>query len=584
VTRNVLVVGMHRSGTSAATQLVSRLGLELCPAGELIGAGPGNETGYWESSRLTSLNEELLASLGGAWWRPPVLTGDRLAALVAGQGSRALRLFRQSYPGRPWVWKDPRNCVLLPFWRRLLDPEPVVVLTLRNLPEVCHSLRARNGFSPAWSLALCERYLSQALRALAGLPVVVTRYEQLTEDPASWIESTAAALASLGVTISRPPTADLMPLVRRDLRHSQHAEASTADLPLTPAQRWLADTLPGLSASYLSFPALPVPAESALTTATLRASRPDAGRPDAEPASAAERPAVTVVVEAGPAADLGRRALLAWAATAPAGSQVLLAGQGLGRLAADLHQLVDDVTVSACDPADLTDVVADDARRRGPGYLVFTTDLAHPHPNWAQSLGAAFADERVGAAGPLLRAWGQPEWSAAGLRVGDAALNGAWLPATPDAVRDVPLLCRHCLAVRRPVLAEVGGLDPALTRDGVWDWELCARIWRAGHRIVAVPEAGVTVRFAGAAPVPPAAFRRNLLRFAALHLGVDPLAQLLTGLDARSDPDLVLDVLAAQTPARRHWLRSALPRSGEEYARHLLPATTTPARAATPQA
>ncbi len=576
MSRNVLVVGMHRSGTSATARLINLLGVPMCPEADLIGAGPGNEAGYWESSRLTDFNEELLRTMGGAWWRPPMLTGDRLAAAVAEQAGRALDRFRQSYPEEPWVWKDPRNCILLPFWRPLLGRDPVVVLALRNLHDVCRSLNARNGFPPAWSLAMSERSLGHALRALDGMPVVVTRYEQLVDDPRAWIENTADALSTLGVRVTRPPAEEVAAFVRPDLRHSRHEDETMRDLPLTPSQRTLAGTAFGLRGPYRSFPRLPIPAESASTTAALGGAESYAGPGIGEPparggTSRADRPSVTIVIDVGPERALSRRALMTCVATAPERSEVLLAGLAR-QLETDLNRICADVTVSSCDPADLVNVVADDARRAAPGYVVFTSDLAHPHPRWAESLDEAFADDGVGAAGPVLRAWHQPRWSTAGLHVSDAALNGAWLDTGPEGVHDVPLLCRHFMAVRRSVLAEVGGLDAAMTADGVWDWELCARVWRAGHRIVAVPGASVTVRFADAGPTSVPAFRRNLLRFAALHLDAEPLSQLIAGLDAKNDPDLVLDVLATEAPARRQWLHTSLSISSDGYSRHLLPA------------
>lgn len=574
---NVLVVGMHRSGTSATTRLINLLGVPMCPDEDLIAAGPGNEAGYWESSRLTDLNEEILGTMGGAWWRPPVLTEDRLAVAVAEHGERALDRFRQSHPAGPWVWKDPRNCILLPFWRRLLDRDPVVVFALRNLHDVCRSLKTRNGFAMRWSLAMCERYLRHALRALDGLPVVVTRYEQLVDDPTAWLENTADALAGLGVRVTRPPEAEVAAFVRPGLRHSRHEDETMRDLPGTPAQRALVHAAFGLRGAYQSFPRLPIPAESVSTTATLEDAGSRPGRELSNPPVRRQRPAaghpsVTIVAEAGSDGDLSRRALVTCVATAPRESEVLLVGRPARQLEADLRGICAGVTVSSCDPADLADAVAAGARGRAPGYVVFTSDLAHPHPRWAESLNEAFADDRVGAAGPMLRAWHRPAWSAPGLRIGDAALNGVWLDARPGGLRDVPLLCRHFMAVRRSVLAEAGGLDVAMTRGSVWDWELCARIWRAGHRIVAVPESGVTIRFADTGPASSLEFRRNLLRFAALHLGVGPLSQIIAGLDARSDPDLVLDVLASEAPARRRWLHTSLPIGSDAYSRHILPA------------
>jgi hypothetical protein len=577
MSRNVLVVGMHRSGTSATTRLINLLGVSMCQDEDLIAGGQGNEAGYWESSRLSDFNEALLGTMGGAWWRPPLLSQGWLAAAVAGQGDSALERFRQSYPEEPWVWKDPRNCILLPFWRRLLPPDPVVVLALRNLHDVCRSLNARNGFSLEWSLAMCERYLGHALRALDGMPVVVTRYEQLVDDPRSWIDDTVDALSVLGARVTRPQSEEVAAFVRSDLRHSRHDDETMRDLPLTPSQRALVDIAFGLCGPYRSFPRLPIPPESASARAVLGGAESQTGRalrtpPARTGTSPAVQPSVTIVVEAGPERDLSRRALMTCVAAAPDRSKVLLVGRPARQLEAELRRMSAEVTISSCDRADLVDVIDGEASGGTAGYVVFTSDLVHPHPQWAKSLNQAFADDAVGAAGPVLRAWHQLGWSTPGLHIKDAALNGAWLDPDSADIQDVPLLSRHFMAVRRSVLAEVGGLDAAMTSDGVWDWELCARIWRAGHRIVAVPGASVTVRFADAGPLSEQAFRRNLLRLAALHLAAEPLSHFITCLDARSDPDLVLDVLASGAPARRQWLRTSLSVSSEDYSRHLLPA------------
>src|SRR3954468_10001271 len=69
--RGVLVVGMHRSGTSATTRVLNLAGLPLADTDDLWLELPGNETGYWESSSLSRFNEGLLQRAGGSWWRPP---------------------------------------------------------------------------------------------------------------------------------------------------------------------------------------------------------------------------------------------------------------------------------------------------------------------------------------------------------------------------------------------------------------------------------------------------------------------------------------------------------------------------------
>jgi hypothetical protein len=73
----VLVVGMHRSGTSATTRVLNLFGLSLCEEKDLWLSLPGNETGYWESSSLSRFNERLLTAAGGRLVVSAIETGVR---------------------------------------------------------------------------------------------------------------------------------------------------------------------------------------------------------------------------------------------------------------------------------------------------------------------------------------------------------------------------------------------------------------------------------------------------------------------------------------------------------------------------
>src|SRR5271166_5535385 len=72
----VLVVGMHRSGTSAVASALGELGLALPREGDLLGPRFGNEKGHFESLSLMSLGDEALRLLGGSWDDPPELPPD----------------------------------------------------------------------------------------------------------------------------------------------------------------------------------------------------------------------------------------------------------------------------------------------------------------------------------------------------------------------------------------------------------------------------------------------------------------------------------------------------------------------------
>jgi hypothetical protein len=247
LTRGVVVLGMHRSGTSAATRLVNLLGLSL-GSGPMVPTTDGNPRGHWESLRLRDVNDAVLAALGGNWAGPPPLE----SGWALGPGLDSLRVegrdaFAEVYRGTPqWVWKDPRTCITLPFWERVLDVEPVVLLVHRNPLEVVDSLARRDQLSKVVSLALWERYVRDSLRNSDGHPVHVSSADEVLGDPAAWAGQVREVLVSHGVDASgRPGTGEAFArAVDSDLRHARASQADLArDPDLSDAQRALLEVL-----------------------------------------------------------------------------------------------------------------------------------------------------------------------------------------------------------------------------------------------------------------------------------------------------------------------------------------------------
>ncbi len=127
----------------------------------------------------------------------------------------------------PWVWKDPRTSVLLPFWRAALGPRLAAVVVVRNPLEVAVSLSAATACPCRFGMALWERYNRLILAHSAGMPVLVTRYDDLVADPAGWSERARAFLAGVGMRLrgptETPPTG--RDFVDPGLRHSAHTRA-----------------------------------------------------------------------------------------------------------------------------------------------------------------------------------------------------------------------------------------------------------------------------------------------------------------------------------------------------------------------
>lgn len=202
----VLVLGMHRSGTSVLTRVISLLGFEVGDDDVLMGASEWNVHGHWEVTELTKLNDDLLRHLGGRWSAPPEVTSHQLAQLASGDwGQRARKALADTFEGRTWVWKDPRLCLLLPFWRAVIgDDDLVAVIVLREPVEVARSLEARDGIGVAYGIALWERYQRTVLDDIVGLPTLVTRYDDLMTDPVAVAKALDRFLPE-----DRPQTPDL---------------------------------------------------------------------------------------------------------------------------------------------------------------------------------------------------------------------------------------------------------------------------------------------------------------------------------------------------------------------------------------
>jgi hypothetical protein len=269
----VFVLGMHRSGTSAATRLINILGLRAPVEGDLLPPDVGNPAGYWESSSLVEFNDRLLEALGSdmscpaafspGWERDP-----RLDAFY----SQAAKLFAHVFPAPPWVFKDPRNCITFPFWVRALAIEPVVILMLRNPCEIVASYRDHWGDREGvpYLFALWERYLRQALDHIEGRPVLIARYEDLVASPVAWCGRARELLVRSGLTVQERCDDQVMAFVDSQLRRVSFSQRDFLEhAAVTEAQRALFLTLEEMEGLHDRFVPPSLPPETATTDALL---------------------------------------------------------------------------------------------------------------------------------------------------------------------------------------------------------------------------------------------------------------------------------------------------------------------------
>ncbi len=277
VARGVVVLGMHRSGTSAVTGVIDALGLPACRAEDRFPPRKWNARGNFESRSLTLFDEQLLNFLGGTWWAPPMPPkgwADRLA--LEGWRITAEYLFGVAHPTRAWVWKDPRACVLMPFWDRVLRSDPLRIVVLRNPLESAASLNARDGMELDHALALAERSLRVSLRDSAGRAVMITSYDELLDDLDDWCRRAASFITDRGVQLPDPIRVDdARSLLDDSLRHHrEHADLSSAagaSAALGRLWNWAMER----RGAHEALSVRRLPRESAATAARLKAALSD---------------------------------------------------------------------------------------------------------------------------------------------------------------------------------------------------------------------------------------------------------------------------------------------------------------------
>ena len=237
----LIVLGMHRSGTSAITRLLNMAGAYFGPEGIATPAKPENPKGFWERQDVRQLCDGLLQDSGFDWWRIGSFDVDAIPRDVR---ERHLGPFRDVLLGldahRPWVVKEPRLCLLLPLLRPMLEV-PICLHVTREPLEVAESIAERNGFPLHVGISLWEVYTLRGLQASTGLPRCHLRYEDLLRDPVGTLEGVLDWLETEDVQgLHRPSAAEITAFVDPEL-HRQEREAGDRRGMLDGQQLELAD-------------------------------------------------------------------------------------------------------------------------------------------------------------------------------------------------------------------------------------------------------------------------------------------------------------------------------------------------------
>lgn len=196
--RALLVLGMHRSGTSALTRVLNLLGVQL--GEDLLPAHRDNEAGFWEHREIVLLHDELLHALGSSWKDPAPIPAAALTGDIARPFRERLEaIVERDFAGVPhFGLKDPRLCRLLPLWLPMLDGlgyRTGCALIARHPDEVAASLAKRDGMPDDTARVLWMTHTIDAERESRGVPRAFLTYDGILDDWRTEVRRLAAALS-----------------------------------------------------------------------------------------------------------------------------------------------------------------------------------------------------------------------------------------------------------------------------------------------------------------------------------------------------------------------------------------------------
>ena len=183
--RALLILGMHRSGTSAVARVVNLLGAEI--GSELVPPGPDNAKGFWEHAEAVRINDDLLRNLGRTWHDMRDMPGGWLDSPCARSAARRIRKLIERDFGAVELCavKDPRMCLTAPVWIEAFEArefEVSCLFVVRDPREVVESLHRRNGWPRTPLYLMWVQYLMEATAASAHRPRTMLSFDQLLSD------------------------------------------------------------------------------------------------------------------------------------------------------------------------------------------------------------------------------------------------------------------------------------------------------------------------------------------------------------------------------------------------------------------
>lgn len=220
----VIVLGMHRSGTSAVAGVLSTIGVDF--GNDLLLADSDNPRGYFENKNIVHIQNSLLNQAGYSWSSPvdkdesiilpDVNVYEKFKSIIINDYSTSSTLFG---------FKDPRTSMFLSGWLKVLESlnvEPKFVICFRSPHSVISSLNRRDKINPLHAELLWLLEYSRIVSRLDEYKHVLVNYDDFINHPVNIINKMNITL-DLGLHCDNAMLKIVESFVEKNLDHGAEA-------------------------------------------------------------------------------------------------------------------------------------------------------------------------------------------------------------------------------------------------------------------------------------------------------------------------------------------------------------------------
>jgi hypothetical protein len=245
----VIILGMHRSGTSIIGGLLNKMGLNT--GGPLIRPWHDNEKGFFERIDVVLQNDYIMhhqhVDYSANTHRYDAKQGlkevlnnlEPSSGKFFNEGRRALAFLNDPH-NYPWMLKDPRLCITLRTWLPLLNFVPAILFTYRHPMDVAMSMHKRETeqFRVQRGLKLWYVYNKRAIQQSKDLCRVTTDHKKMMATPKAELDRVHDELWACGVAVPhRAESADINEFIDPKLQHGRSGVADKSCTENIPSLR-----------------------------------------------------------------------------------------------------------------------------------------------------------------------------------------------------------------------------------------------------------------------------------------------------------------------------------------------------------